>query len=750
MRQILFILCSLCITFSYSQKVISKLPENSSNISYYIRIPNSDDVPQILSKSNKGVILKHANTKIQNVFNKYKIFEFIKAFPNTKTTELKGLYYIKTNSRDLIFELSSNHNTIFTYNEEIPQIKFLLETNDYGLAWNGEQKNLDLINAKQAWDYTTGNPNVLVGISDLPIKTDHEDLLNKVVGYTNTTTTASHGTEVAGVVAANTNNNIGLSAIGYNIKLLYQLIDGYNLGLPNIWNLYQSGAKIINGSWHYGNCGLPSQIDQLAINEMYNNGTTIIFAAGNTTTCGNSKDNPIYPASYDNVISVTSVGTQDVGFTYNGIQLEWRDRVENLIGNSNSTHHLNNLVDLAAPGFAIPVLTNFNSLKYRAVWGTSSATPHISGTIGLMLSVNSSLTALEVESILKLTSSNLDSILENQNYIDKMGAGRLDAAKAVEMAYKMAQPITFIEIKNRDFYRNWNFVLENAPYGIKINNQKFRDEVKIDFYARNYIELENTILEPNSIGSSILSIDSSIPLPKVSNSSGIASKNTSQKNINNIPFFDNSIFTLEYFLINNERVELDLTHHNGQGARGFPTITFNFNSVLDAEIYGYCNGTSVKYEVNEDYLKVISRGATTLADCGSDEETDFFEPVTGNIYMQQPPEKVYYEIIEDNKGLWLWMNESHKLFFTKTILGVNEFNLDKLIRVFPNPASDYLTIESAKINILKVSIFTPQGKEILVKTTDFDNINVSNLDSGIYFVKLKTEFSTVTKKILLQ
>ena len=142
----------------------------------------------------------------------------------------------------------------------------------------------------------------------------------------------------------------------------------------------------------------------------------------NFSFCGNSKDNPIYPASYDTVISVTSVGTEDVGFTSNGIQLEWRDRVENLIGNSNSTHHLNNLVDISAPGYAIPVLTNnYQGIKYRVVWGTSTAASHISGTIGLMLSENSSLNSEEVESILKLTSSNLDSILENNNYINKMG-----------------------------------------------------------------------------------------------------------------------------------------------------------------------------------------------------------------------------------------------------------------------------------------------------------------------------------------
>jgi len=225
----------------------------------------------------------------------------------------------------------------------------------------------------------------------------------------------------------------------------------------------------------------------------------------------------------------------------------------------------------------------------------------------------------------------------------------------------------------------------------------------------------------------------------------ISNKNDVVK-IDNIPFFNNNSFILEYFLINNERIDLDVTNPL------IPQLIFNLNeetNLLDANINGYCNGTSATYEVNENYLIVISRGGTTLIDCGSDEETDFFEPITGNIYEQQPPEKVHYEITEDNLGVWLWMVGSHKLFFTKATLGVENINLEKLVKIFPNPTSNYLNIESPTMAITKISIFDPQGKKILIKTNNLDNINVSNLNRGIYFLKLETNQSTFTKKIIL-
>ncbi len=75
--------------------------------------------------------------------------------------------------------------------------------------------------------------------------------------------------------------------------MLYNYGDwsNYNEELPNIWQLYQSGAKVINGSW-FCSCETPNETDQLAINEMYENGIVLVFTAGNRLTCTRNKNRP--------------------------------------------------------------------------------------------------------------------------------------------------------------------------------------------------------------------------------------------------------------------------------------------------------------------------------------------------------------------------------------------------------------------------------------------------------------------------
>ena len=75
-----------------------------------------------------------------------------------------------------------------------------------------------------------------------------------------------------------------------------------------ILNATYSGAKIINLSWS-SNCVF-NQYQQEIINEAYANGSVIIASAGNTGTCG-GQNNPCYPAAYEHVISVTSIGPSD-------------------------------------------------------------------------------------------------------------------------------------------------------------------------------------------------------------------------------------------------------------------------------------------------------------------------------------------------------------------------------------------------------------------------------------------------------
>ena len=229
----------------------------------------------------------------------------------------------------------------------------------------------------------------------------------------------NHGTAVAITAAGKTNNNIGKSSIGYNSDLLL-----YGMSYNHMLEATYAGARVLNISWASG-CSFNSYY-QIVIDEVYNNGTVIVAAAGNGPTCGNA-NSKVYPASFNNVISVSSVGPNN--------------NHERFQGDPNSTHQHNDSVDLVAPGYDI-ALSIANNV-YLTGNGTSFAAPYVTGTIGLMLAVNPCLTPAEVEYILKTTAFNVDGV--NPAYAGMLGAGRINAAAAVQMAEQMI-PIDFTVI----------------------------------------------------------------------------------------------------------------------------------------------------------------------------------------------------------------------------------------------------------------------------------------------------------------
>jgi len=222
-------------------------------------------------------------------------------------------------------------------------------------------------------------------------------------------------------------------------------------------------------------------------------------------------------------------------------------------------------------------------------------------------------------------------------------------------------------------------------------------------------------------------------------------------------FFDGKTFQLDYFFKNGVHEELDLLNPNdpsGNTNREIPQLALFFNSEtdkLETMINGYCNVTSAKYLIHDNYLEVLERGGTTLSDCGGDEETDFFNPITGNVYMQQPAKKIYFEFTTDQKGLWLWSDENHKLFFSEKVLSVEENQLEKVISIYPNPSKEFVNIDvkSNSIEIYEVSIIDFQGRIICNNLNDFKTIDISKLSKGIYFVKVVSKNKTsITKKII--
>ncbi|WP_336733205.1 S8 family peptidase [Chryseobacterium sp. VD8] len=469
---------------------------------YYVEIPDENNVPKITTIDGKTVI-SHNDIQVRDIFSKHGVINLEKAFPTSKMPYLRTIYLLETKSAGLISDLNK-YKQYFPYTEETYKGETLLYTpNDYDLIDPVyHHRNFDLINLRTAWDYSTGDPNFNIGISDSGINTTHEDLQGKVTMLTNVSDW--HGTSVAGIAAAATDNNIGMAGIGFNSKVLFKyMYDGAMMNTLLV--LSQNGARVVNASW-YNSCSY-SSIDQLVIDEVHQNGTVIVVAAGNGGTCG-GPDNYVYPASYNHVISVSSVGFAKVGNVAccgsgAGLPFNWEDRVGIGPGVNNDRHQTNDMVDLRAPGYDVVSLfdPNYNNqgTKYTHIYGTSIAAPQVSGVVSLMLTANSCLNTEEVETILKLTSARLDNIQENQPYLGKLGAGRIDAGEATKIAWQM-NPANGGEvlIKNRNFEK-WDFELTNSPESIRIQNESFTQNANVKFKAKKSIILDtNTVLEPGN------------------------------------------------------------------------------------------------------------------------------------------------------------------------------------------------------------------------------------------------------------
>ena len=391
----LFILALLCLSF--------KIKAQDARIWVRVEDPHF-----------REVILRNVNGDLESetwleLKDSFQIYETRVALPSSRNAELLQVVELKCtcNSHELLQAITRS-GLPFIKPEIGPDYKLLSTPNDYHTQFSNDYA-LDLINAQQAWDITHGDTSIVIAITDANYYTAHEELVGKVNYVSdNLNSDYVHGTVVAITAAGNTNNGQGKSSIGYDSHLQLRVMD-YN----ELLNATYSGAEVINVSWSSG-CDYVDY-PQAVINEVHANGSVIVAAAGNGGTCSGAS-NPVYPASFDHVISVTSIGPYD--------------NHERYIGNPGSTHQHNSYVDLSAPGYDVALSTAPG--VYTTGNGTSFAAPYVSGLCGLMLSVNPCLSPDQIEFILKSSSVNIDA--QNPAYVGQIGAGRINAQTAVQMA----------------------------------------------------------------------------------------------------------------------------------------------------------------------------------------------------------------------------------------------------------------------------------------------------------------------------
>ena len=382
------------------------LNAQSATGSVWVKIPSASS----LGIHQTAGTLSTNSVELNTLISGYSISAMYPAFPSSRNAELQQVYQLdcSCDETDLLYAVS-NLKGIMVSPELGPHYETLNTPNDFYLNFQNDYA-LNLIQAQNAWGLTQGSSSIQIAITDSNFDFDHEELVGKLV-YADTTLTNSnvaHGTAVAITAAGETNNSTGKSSIGFNSMLQLR-----GMSYNELLNATYSGAKIVNASWVSG-CSF-STYGQQVVNEVFNNGTLIVASAGNGTTCNNAS-NLVYPASFENVLSVTSIGPND--------------NHERFIGNTASTHQHNAMVDLSAPGYDVAISTA--SGVYVSGTGSSYAAAYVSGAAALVLSVKPCLAVADLVQILKSSADVINTI--NPQYAGLIGTGRLNVEAALQLA----------------------------------------------------------------------------------------------------------------------------------------------------------------------------------------------------------------------------------------------------------------------------------------------------------------------------
>lgn len=284
----------------------------------------------------------------------------------------------------------------------------------------GFQPDLPLIGVPTVWQMTTGSPSVVVAVLDTGMTTTVEDLdgvsivspRNEIGNTTNVTDGHGHGTHVIGTIAAETNNGVGVAGIAPGVSIMpVKVLDDTGSGwfsdiLDGIDWARTHGASVISMSLGGSLDPASAAFYQRTFDAAYAAGITILAAAGNSGTSDVS-----YPGGFTHVLGIGATDNRDAIASF-------------------SQH--NATVDLSAPGvntFSVGRTGNYVSMS-----GTSMATPHVAGIVGLLRSAHPTWTPDQIETALRSTALDLGAAGRD----DYFGSGRINAAGAVAYTFAPA------------------------------------------------------------------------------------------------------------------------------------------------------------------------------------------------------------------------------------------------------------------------------------------------------------------------
>jgi thermitase len=263
------------------------------------------------------------------------------------------------------------------------KLQWYLEYDTQTAAPSGGGEIGDDIDLARGWALDEGSSNVKIAIVDTGIDSNQPDLTSRITGdwstpedEGNSSDLSGHGTAVAGIAAANSDNGIGITGVAPNSSILNIKVttakhpDSETCSdlASGITAAVQDGAQVINVS---SGSSVPCVLEKEAVDYAWAQGSLVVAAAGNY-----GSTEPFYPAAYEHVISVGSTDAYDRPASFS---------------DGGSTNRGASWVDLAAPGVGIfttlPTYPNsFGQENYGYVDGTSFSAPMVSGAAALLFS----------------------------------------------------------------------------------------------------------------------------------------------------------------------------------------------------------------------------------------------------------------------------------------------------------------------------------------------------------------------------
>jgi len=291
----------------------------------------------------------------------------------------------------------------------------------------GEQWGLDKIGSPAAWDIITGTNDVIIAIIDTGIDYCHPDLDGGryIGGYDfinqddDPMDDEGHGTHVAGIATADTNNGVGIAGLAWNSQFMgVKVLDA--VGVGSYFDLAQGIRYAADNGARVANISLGGPFPGLTLEEAmryaYDAGMVMACASGNEYGYG-----VIYPAAYDQYclgVAATDSGDERAIFSNYGPE-----------------------VDVAAPGVGI-LSTTGGSYEF---WdGTSMATPHVAGLAALILARDPDLSVDQVFAAIRDSADDVNAgTFPGED--DYLGTGRINAYRALTTLVRLEPPDITVE-----------------------------------------------------------------------------------------------------------------------------------------------------------------------------------------------------------------------------------------------------------------------------------------------------------------